>query len=190
MDFIISSYLNSFLENEIIANIVFYMADLPVFAIPVFFISFWLYYTYKKDNEKKHNLLNIFYAIWFCVIINFLIQHVYYVDRPMQSLQNAWRLILDHIPNASFPSDHAGVSITFLTWIFLFWYKKTFYLLLPFFIGMNLSRMIWWIHWPSDILFWSLIWMFIAFIFHKFQNLNIIKKTNNFFIKIANFLKL
>lgn len=190
MDFIISSYLNSFLKYDIIAEIVYLMADFPIFFIPIFCLIAWLYFNYKKDNSGKIKLLNILYWIILCVIINIIIQHIHFVERPMQSLQNAWKLILEHIPNASFPSDHAWVSISFLTWLFLFWFRKFFIIALPFFVLMNLSRIAWGIHWTTDILAWWIIWIFTSFIVYKFQNLNIINKINNFFIKIANFFKL
>ena len=61
MDFIISSYLNSFLKYDIIAEIVYLMADFPIFFIPIFFLIAWLYFNYKKDNSGKIKLLNILY---------------------------------------------------------------------------------------------------------------------------------
>jgi len=36
------------------------------------------------------------------------------VDRPEEHLKAGGKLLLDHLPDASFPSDHATVSIAFL----------------------------------------------------------------------------
>jgi hypothetical protein len=72
-DFLISinvsvlNYLNSFANNEIIKQIIYIFADAPIFFLPVFLITYWIYYTYKKEIsesdkfEKKSNLLFITY---------------------------------------------------------------------------------------------------------------------------------
>ena len=49
---------------------------------------------------------------------------------------------MSHVPDASFPSDHATVSIAFLTSLFLANYKRIGLIFLPFVIIMNLSRII------------------------------------------------
>jgi undecaprenyl-diphosphatase len=60
--------------------------------------------------------------------------------------------LLDHIPDASFPSDHASVSVAFLTALYLTGYKKVFWAFMPWVILMNLCRVIAGVHWPFDIL--------------------------------------
>ena len=190
MDQIISVYLNSFLENKIIAEIVFIFADAPIFILPLFLVWFWLYYNKKWDLEWKNNMLLIFYSIVLWIIINIIIQHIIFIDRPMTSLQNAWRLILNHIPDASFPSDHATTSFAFVSGLFLFRFRKLFYVLLPIYLVMNLSRIMWWVHWPSDVLGWLVVWVISSFVIFKLKNNKYLLKTNEFFIKIAKFIKL
>jgi undecaprenyl-diphosphatase len=100
-------------------------------------------------------------------------------------------LLLDHIPDASFPSDHATVSVAFLTSLFLAWYKKTWFIFTPFVIFMLLSRIILWVHWPFDILVWSLVWIFSSFVVFKYiTKIKTINKVNKFLIKIMSFIKL
>ncbi|MDQ7023403.1 MAG: hypothetical protein Q9M97_07925 [Candidatus Gracilibacteria bacterium] len=60
----------------------------------------------------------------------FLIQQFIIVERPEQHLGAGAKLLLDHLPDASFPSDHATVSIAFLTGLLLSGYKKYFWFLL------------------------------------------------------------
>jgi len=72
----------------------------------------WLKYTFiDKENTKKSNLLNIFYITSLAVTINIIVQHFFDIQRPDSLITP----ILHHIPDASFPSDHAAVSFAFLT---------------------------------------------------------------------------
>lgn len=190
MDLIISTYLNSFLENKFIAWIVFIFADAPIFILPLFLISFWFYYNHKNDINWKKTLLYIFYWITLGILINLIIQHIVFIDRPLTSLKNAWKLILNHIPDASFPSDHATTSFAFVSGLFLFRFRKLFYVLLPIYLVMNLSRIMWWVHWPSDVLGWLVVWVLSSFVIFKLKNNKYLLKTNEFFIKIAKFIKL
>ena len=102
-----------------------------------------------------------------------------------------WQLLLNHVPDASFPSDHATVSVAFLTSLFLFWYKNIWFIYLPFVIIMIISRVILWVHWPFDIIAWSLVWIFSSFIIFKYiSQIKFIKNLNKFIIKIMWYIKL
>jgi len=196
-------YLNSLTQYEIIQKIATFFADSPIFFLPLFLLWYWIYYTYKKDNTiiseinltknllEKENLIYIFYSVVLWIIISLIIQQLVYIDRPETVLEWAWKLLLKHIPDASFPSDHATVSIAFLTSLFFSWYKKVWYIFLPFVILMLLSRVIVWVHWPLDILAWTIVWIFSSFIIFKYiTKVKIINKINKFIIKIMWFIKL
>jgi membrane-associated phospholipid phosphatase len=74
--------------------------------------------------------------------------------------------------------------------MFLFGYKKSAFTILPFFIIMLLSRIIAWVHWPLDIIVWSIVWIFSSFIIFKNTDFYIFKNINKVFLKIASFIKL
>lgn len=184
-------YLNSFSKNEFIANMVWVFADLPIFFIPLFLVIAWFYYAYKKNNEEKINLILIFYSCFIWVLIALLIQQIIHFDRPENYIEWTWNLLLKHIPDASFPSDHATVGFAFLVSLFFTWYKKIFWIYLPFVILMWLSRVIAWIHWPFDIIAWLIIWIIASIItFYYIKKLEIIKNLNKLILKFASFLKL
>lgn len=185
-----SSYLNDFTDNKIIWKIVYTMADAPIFLVPLFLVWFWFYFSYKKDAIWKNKLLFIFYSTIVAVLISISIQQFVQIDRPEESLKAAWKMILEHIPDASFPSDHASVSISFLASLFLFWFSRYWFFFFPFFIIMLLSRIAWGLHWAFDILVWSIVWIVSSFIIYKSQNLNIFKKINNCILKITSYFKL
>jgi len=195
--------LNSLTQYDFVKNFTLCFADSPILFLPIFLIWLWIYFTYKKNNTiiseinltknllEKENLIYIFYSVILWIIISLIIQHIVHVDRPEAALQWAWLLLLNHIPDASFPSDHATVSVAFLTSLFLTWYKKTWLIFTPFVISMLLSRVILWVHWPFDILVWSLVWVFSSFVIFKYvTKIKTINKFNKFIIKIMSFIKL
>ena len=183
----ISEWLNSFIVNNNLEKFVWFFADFPIFFLPIFLLSYWLFYTYKIQNNNKSNLLNIFSSIILAIFISLMIQQIVQIDRP----ESIVKPILQHIPDASFPSDHATVSFAFLAWLFLAWYKRTFYTFSIFVILMNFLRIGWWIHWFFDIVAWAIIWILSSvFIFKYLKNTKIIKQINNFIIKTMGKMKL
>jgi undecaprenyl-diphosphatase len=182
--------LNSLTQYSIIKNIALIFADAPIFFIPMFLLGFWILHNKKWETDKKENLLYIFYSVVLAVSINIFIQQFVNLERPETHLQNAGQLLLNHIPDASFPSDHAAVAASFLSAMFLFGYKKSAFTILPFFIIMLLSRIIAWVHWPLDIIVWSIVWIFSSFIIFKNTDFYIFKNINKVFLKIASFIKL
>lgn len=186
----LSIYLNSFTDNKIIWDIVYAFADGPIFILPVFLVWYWFYYNYKKDNIWKNKLLFIFYSTIIAILISFIIQQFVNIERPEESLRSAWKLILNHIPDKSFPSDHASIWSSFLVSLFLFWFLRIWLFLTPLIIIMLISRIAGWVHWPLDILAWIIIWSLSGFIIYKFQNLTIFKMLNNFVLKLTSYFKL
>lgn len=185
-------FLNSLMQNKIIETMVKLFADSPILFIPIFLLLSWLYYTFKnKDENKKKELLIIFYSSIIAIIINLSIQQIVHFDRPETVLEWTWKLLLNHIPDASFPSDHAAVSLSFLTALFLANYKKTAYIFLIPVILMNISRVIVWVHWPFDIVAGCVVWIWSAFIsFKLLKKSHIINRFNNCVLKIMNFIKM
>lgn len=182
--------LNWLTQYNIIKETSILFADLPIFIIPIFLLSLWLIYNFNWEKRKKENLLFIFYSVILGVFINVIIQKLFYIDRPQDFLQNSWNFLLNHIPNASFPSDHATVSFAFLTSIFLFWYRKITFFILPFFIIMLLSRIIAGVHWSFDIIAWIFIWIFSAIMIKKYKENYFFTKINSRLLKIASYFKL
>jgi len=186
-------YLNSLLKFNFIDITTLCFADTPIFFIPIFLIISWIYYSINKKATllDKEKLLYIFYSIVIWLGISLIIQHIVHIDRPESVLKWVWKLLLKHIPDASFPSDHATVSIAFLTSLFLAWYKKIWLVFTPFVILMLLSRVILGVHWPFDIIAWSLVWIFSSyFTFRYLVKFKFVNKINQFIIKIMLYIKL
>lgn len=101
--------LNQLGDIGIVRSAVSVFADAPIFVIPVFLVGFWLYYAKEKNPSGKERLLSVFYATVIAVIFNIAIQRFVHIDRPAEFARSAGHFILNHVPDASFPSDHASV---------------------------------------------------------------------------------
>lgn len=179
------SFFNSLLDSSV-KDFVFFMADAPIFFLPVFLVSMWLYYTFKSNNptEKKEELLAVFYGVVSSVLCNKVVQHIVERNRPETFLENKANFTLSHIPDASFPSDHAAVATSFLIWIYLFGYKKTFMVMAPLFLIMLLSRIAWGVHWPTDILAGMTVWAIFAVTITKCYKKGYLTKLNQLILKL------
>ncbi len=145
-----------------------------------------MYATKMKNITIKNNLLFIFYADLISGWLNIFIQQFFYVERPATFLQSKWAFILSHIPDNSFPSDHAAIGTAFIVALALFGYKKTAYVLTPIFILMFLARIIGGVHYPFDILGWILVGIISAYFAWKIRNMGFIQKLNQIIIQMMN----
>lgn len=185
-------WLNGFVSNNNIPeSLIFFFTDTPIFFIPIFLVWYWLYYNFNNDKIKKIELLNIFYSIVIAITIALIIQQFIQIDRPEDYLKWTKALIMKHLPDASFPSDHATVIFTFTFWLFFTNYKKLWFIFLIFAILMWLARISVWVHWPTDILWWIFLWLFSSFLTFKYlKNLNFVNKLNDFILKLTSYIKL
>lgn len=169
------------------------LADLPIFFLPLFLLGMWIYFTFKiKINaEEKTKLLHIFYACVTGIILSYIIKLFVDIERPEMYLENTGNLIMNSIPSKSFPSDHATVSMAFVTALVYAGYKNLWYILFPIMICMNLARIIVWVHWPLDIFAGTLLGIFSAFLFFTyFTKLKFVKSLDSFIIKTLSYIKL
>lgn len=181
-------YLHNFMAYEFVADVVYFMADGPIFFLPIFLIIAWFI---KKQNSSRMHLLHMFYACVIGIGISLFIQQFVDIARPESALSGSANLILAHIPDASFPSDHATVSVAFLTSLFLAGYKKIGYMYWVAVIVMNLSRVMAGVHWPLDIIAGTIVWISAAYIsFYGLAQFTFVKNMNLFIIKISRYLKI
>jgi len=183
---LIEIYLNHFVINNNLQTFIWLFSDSPIFFLPLFLLAYWLYYNFSWNSDKKESLLYTFYSVILWLLFNSILKLFIFEHRPEWIIQP----ILTHVPDNSFPSDHATVSFAFLSTLYLFGYKKVFWFFLPFVILMNFSRIAGWIHWFFDIIVWMFLWIISAFLIYFIQNKKCIKKINNFILKIANLIKL
>lgn len=147
---------------------------------PFIFILFLIYLWFKKNSHKNIALYSGYSAI-VGLLLNFLISLFYFHPRPF--MDNTGKLLIDHSPNNSFPSDHTTfmLSIAFL----LLYFRKTRKAGILFSVlGVvgGLARVFSGIHYPFDI-FGSVVVAIISsyIIFYCKGKL---QKLNNFIIDL------
>jgi membrane-associated phospholipid phosphatase len=136
-------------------------ADIFVFLYPIFLVALYLKGIIKKEKESKEGALFIFFSCLFCTLINIGIQRFFYKQRPNAVLYDDTEETMLHqfLPESSFPSDHAVVSMSFALATLFRGYKVknkkiifAGYVFIVISLVMCLCRIFTVVHWPSDIL--------------------------------------
>ncbi len=180
--------LNTFIsQSELYYTVASLFADVPVFLLPVFLL--WLYIRHgmvRKHISAKYGALLIFMSAVLAAAINLWLQEIIVKARPETALTGTGRLIMKHLPTASFPSDHAAVAmavaLSSLVWggkrgkkTVKIWWR----VLLVLTICMSIARVAVGVHWPTDILAgWGVSLLTVLIIFtpvvKKFLNRHVI----------------
>jgi hypothetical protein len=80
-------FLNNLAGTKDLQMIFGIIADVPIFFLPIFLISMWLYYVIKNNIEQKKALLLLFYSTVLALFINIIIQNIVHFDRPESVLE-------------------------------------------------------------------------------------------------------
>lgn len=172
-------WLNTFLaKSELIATVVSLLADVFVFLYPVFLIAMFLYGIKHRRSDWRKNSLLIFLSSWCAYLLNFVIKILFAKQRPdvLLDLPRSQRddLVLSTLPESTFPSDHAWVSMAFGTATLIIWLtKKNWHMIASglFFVSVSLvmwvSRIAIWVHRPTDILAGWCVGVFVAVMCQK-----------------------
>ena len=96
---------NTFLDN---AMLIFSEYMLYVFAGMIALV--FILGVIKKDKKVRWVAINTFLLTVINIILAYFIGSIYYVDRPF--VHNKVNLLYQHVEDASFPSDHATVTMS------------------------------------------------------------------------------
>jgi len=163
-------------------------ADIFVFFYPMLLFILYLIGLLKNKEYYKESALWIFFSGIFSVIFNIFIQLFCDKIRPnilLGMLDEKLETILHKIlPQSSFPSDHAAISMWIAIWILLRWYKnkdkKFVYIWIVFVLFsliMWLSRVMTAVHRPTDVIAWRIVWIFVPLILFQKNIYKFLKKT-------------
>lgn len=178
-------------SSNIQVELVKFLADFWVIFVAILLIGLWLFGVYKKKDKPKEKALFLFYSIAFSFLI-YVILNLGLPLRPRPETVSAIRPLVDHLPDNSFPSWHAifaGAAI--LASFFFCWRKWIIWSVIIISALMLISRIIAWIHYPSDILVGLIIWFLGSYVIFRLSNKQIFTKyLIPYPIKFAKFLKL
>ena len=153
-------------KNYLLSKYVPITSDVFVFVYPFYLIFLYLYWVYNKDTNYKYASLYIFFSSFNSLVFNQFFQFFVHKDRPWEHVSTKKELIMEDLPDMSFPSDHMVLSMTIATSTLLWWvYNKKRSLILfsvvlfVFSFTMGVSRIMYWIHWPTDIIAGFFLWI-------------------------------
>ncbi len=162
-------------------------ADIFVFFYPILLVTLYLIGFFKNKQYYKESSLWIFISGVVSMLCNIFIQ--FFCDKVRPNVL----LWLDHekietvlhkfLPQSSFPSDHAAMSMGIAVWIILWWIKnkdkKFIYIWIVFVLFslvMWLSRIMIGVHWPTDIMAWLIVWILVPVILFQKNIYEILRK--------------
>ncbi len=116
----------------------------------IYFISAYLVYLWFAKSNYRQEVLFAGYAALLGLGMNFIISLLYFHPRPFMIPTGS--LLIAHVPETSFPSDHAtlvfAISLMFLTFRNL---RKTGAILFVLSFISGLARVYVGVHFPMDI---------------------------------------
>jgi len=160
-------------------------ADIFVFLYPIFLVALYLKGIIKKEKEAKEGALFIFFSCLFCTLINIGIQRFFYKQRPNAILYDDTEETILHqfLPESSFPSDHAVVSMSFALATLFRGYKAknkkiifAGYSFVVISLVMCCCRIFTVVHWPSDIIGGILLSLILTIVFSQTSLFSLMKK--------------
>lgn len=190
-------FANDFVDkNEFLSKTIPITADIFVFTYPLYLIYLYIYWIFNKDINYKYASLYIFFSGVSSMFVSQMFQFFVIKDRPEDHISSKKNLILEHLPDISFPSDHMTLSIAIATSSLLWWIKRKnkffiniSFLLFIFAFVMWFSRIAWGIHWPTDIIAWFFLWILLPFVLINTKIFNFFKRfIYNPLIKLQEFI--
>lgn len=187
--------------NDLLVWMIPFLADVFVFIYPIYLIFLFVLWIIKKRFYLQSSALFVFLSSLLSVLVNIFIQFFVEKARPnivlwLSDLKTE-TILHKFLPSSSFPSDHAALWIAFASAVLFWWLKnkdRKFILLWVLFyifaIIMNFSRVSSWVHRPTDVIAWSIVWIFVTFLlfytplfsyFNDVVNKNLVNYFNKIF---------
>lgn len=181
-------FLNEYMKyHNFLLSTIPLTADMFVFFYPIFLIVLYVVWLKQNKNSYKESSLWIFYSWIFSIILNIIIQFICNKIRPNILLwldyEKVETILHKFLPQSSFPSDHSAISMGIAIWTILWWIrnkdKKFIWIWIIFVIFaliMWFSRVMIWVHWPTDVIAWFVVWVLVPIILFQKNIYAILKK--------------
>ncbi len=141
----------------------------------------------KKWDYYKESALWIFWSGIWSMLFNIFLQFFFYKVRPNVLLwldyEKIETVLHKFLPESSFPSDHAamsfGIAMGSIFWGIRNKDKKFVWIggiFLIFGLIMWFSRVMIWVHWPTDIIAWFIVWILVPIVLFQKPIYKVLKK--------------
>jgi len=163
------------------------LADIFVFSYPVYLVVLYLYGMITKKMSYKIAAIFIFFGTLLTAIVNILIQ--FFIDKVRPDIilgvadLKSPSILHKFLPSASFPSDHAAISMGIAFSSIVRWVKhkdKKYIrfgaILIVFSLITSFARLTSAIHWLTDIIAGSIIGIVVPWILMNKKIYAIIEK--------------
>lgn len=174
--------INNLANKNVIFDkiMIFFSKDMPYIFMAVTAIIFLLGIIRKNGEYRKASVSTVIITV-INLILGFIIGSVYYVDRPF--VHNKVNLLVSHVKDASFPSDHATGTMSIA--LGLGRYNKILGgILTVLSLIVGFSRVYVGNHYPMDVI-GAYIMVFIT---NHFYNLLLRNKVEKLYLKVENLL--
>lgn len=153
------------LKNSLLDNLMIFSSKVLPYLMAMLICVIFLYGVLRRDAESRKNAIITALLLAINLAINFLVGCFVYIPRPFVS--HKVNLLFPHVPDSSFPSDHAAVTMSTAVGLIrvnriLGWVCVILSLLVGF------SRIYVGHHYPLDVLTSYLIVIVTNVLFHRF----------------------
>lgn len=162
------TFLHDYMNyHNFLLNMIPITADIFVFFFPVLLVVLYVIWIVKDKKIFKESALWVFWSAILTTVVNVCIQFFFLKARPTSMLlwlSEEETLLHKFLPNSSFPSDHSAMSMWFAMWLLIRWIKNKdkkyvclWLIFLVFALITGFSRIMVWVHRPTDIIGWFAI---------------------------------
>ncbi len=162
------TFLHDYMNyHNFLLNMIPITADIFVFFFPVLLVVLYIIWIVKDKKNFKESALWVFWSAILTTVVNVCIQFFFLKARPTSMLlwlSEEETLLHKFLPNSSFPSDHSAMSMWFAMWLLIRWIKNKdkkyvclWLIFLVFALITGFSRIMVWVHRPTDIIGWFAI---------------------------------
>lgn len=178
--------LNEYMKyHDFLITLIPITADIFVFLYPFLLIILYIIWLIKNSDYYKECSLRIFWSAIFSSAFNVFLQIFFSKSRPLavRSWIEEETFLHQFLPSSSFPSDHAAMSMGLAVWILIRWIEKKdkkitrlWIIFLWFSLIMWFSRIMVWVHRPTDIIAWFSVWIFVPLFLSRDPIYKLLKK--------------
>ncbi|WP_026881579.1 undecaprenyl-diphosphatase [Clostridium akagii] len=173
-------------KNKILDDIMIFFTNYVPYMFMLILVVLFIGGIVKKNSKYQKAAINVFIVTVINLALNFLIGNIFYVNRPF--VNNKVNLLLPHVQDASFPSDHATGTMSIA--LGLGKYNRligTILTMLSFVVGF--SRIYVGHHYPLDVV-GAYIIVFITSNLYSYKIRGIVDKLYDRIVNKAYFFKL